>query len=412
MGAYDAVPQPYRETDLLLKGFGGLDSSLADYREKNAPGDSVVDAFINRVLAGEDPQRLAAEARANPRLMAELEGLKGQGRAADPRSAIPDVGIQNGMPAVMQPGTLPPNLSGAPQPGAPAPARPGAQPSLGAMPPRQPIVSGAYNMPAPAPRPSVISMAGTQPTQNQQLLGNAQAQYRSGAPDTGPTGPRKPLMPAERTPMEGLPGGLMPMPRPNTAVTQRPAPQPAPQAQAPQPKVRTRAEQAHALPFTQVAGAAMGRAEVARINAGSRERIAVTKADVDMATALAKQYGVNDAQHNKILALIQQETGDRQIAAMKAYTDLLQAKIGANSRLGAAQTRAATVESPDEKELRVLEQKLGAIESKPEWTKDDASLADHARTLQRIRWLHIRLGKADMGPTGGTPQAIQGPQAP
>ena len=63
------VPQPYREADLIMQGSNSLGQGIGQWAQDRAldrPGDSKLDAYIDRLLAGADPEQLKREMYNDP----------------------------------------------------------------------------------------------------------------------------------------------------------------------------------------------------------------------------------------------------------------------------------------------------------------------------------------------------------
>lgn len=339
------VPQPHREVDLISSGAQSLGNvgqqAYSTYQEQarqDAPGDPILDKFINRLMAGEDPAKLGAEARADPSLQQLLQKIASQGGAGpSPQSMVPDVGAPRGQPQVMPPGTV--NPAGGPQ-------------SLGSM--GSPQQGQSLGAPAPQPRP--------QAPQSQM--------------------PQGPLPPANYET-----GGVQ---------VSRPAAPQEPGAQ--DPKLRTVREQQRLMGIIPTLAAGQSRENVAGMQTDARRDAATLRSNTTALIAIMKENGLQDRDISNTLTKIEGLDVKQQIAVLQAITDLEKSRIGAGATLGAAATRASTGEDSAEKELRTSITALANITSKPEWQKDSASMSEFTRLTARINELQKSLGR----PAGST----------
>jgi hypothetical protein len=443
--AYNDVPQPHNPTDLVLSAFGGIDAGIANYQNQNQPGDSALDAYINRVLAGEHPEKLAAEARANPAVAAELQRLLQQGgQQSDLRHLQNDVGMPGGQPAVLPPGT---------QPHAPFAQPP--QQSLGAMGmPHGPAVGGhggpaaspapmyqsgammpPAQQPAPSSGPNMISAAGQLPPQLPSLGGYGQVAQQAMQPDGGmPQGQRSPLMPRQAEAGPPMQTAQLPPPQMQTAVSPRPmampAPQPAPQprpqpaqpmsvanrANAPaQPPVRKMPQQMQIMNSPAFAGAAAGQSRewIATQNNQTKETIALSKQELDGQVAALKSMGLSDQQISKGMQIVMTQNAENQRATLKAFVDMANEQTRAGATMGAAKARGAK-EGPSAilEDLKKLRAQVQAWRSVKDWATQ-GDLADKVSAADRqIAIYQDYLGLPREGGPEASPAPAKGGQAP
>lgn len=344
------VPQPYREADLAMRGaegIGGIAQQGYAYgvqqAAQNAPGDPALDVYLHRLIHGEDPQRLAAEAKQDPVLQDALARLHAQAQPAQPGQYVPDVGIQNGRPAVQTPGAVNPAGVTAQIP----------QSGLTQAPPAQ-----------QAP-PQLGGQAGQPPPQSS-----------LGAPAAAPQAQQ----------------GMLARP-------------PARQAFIPMVH-RTVAQQQRLAPFLPAMIAGASREDVARTQAQGRADSANLRAQTGVLITLLKEKGLDDRQIQDQLTKFEGLDIKAQIAAMNAAVSLMNVQTSAGATVGAARVRADTKEDPAEKELRSVQSAIANIVSKPEWTKDQSAVGEVARLTARIGELQRGVGREGVstpGPFVGPP---------
>lgn len=368
------VPQPHRAVDLITSGAKSLgdvgSQSYGYYMEQqrlDEPGDPALDKYFNRLLAKEDPVKVAAEARNDPSVQALLQKIASQGQPGpNPAATVPDVGMPRGQPSVLPPGTVSPS-------GGPAgPSGPGG---LAAM--------GGGQPPAPTPRPA----------QDQQPL-----PYESRSTDM------------QHSVDFYDPGSGVRTTRPGPMETTMQTAQGQPAGQ----RVRTVREQQRLMGLMPTLAAAEGRREVAGIQADAKTQAADMRNQTMALVAIMKENGLQDRDISKTLTQIEGLDVKQQIAVLKALTDIEKARIGAGATLGAAKTRAdagSGPEDPAEKELRTSINALANITSKPEWQKDAASMAEFKRLTARISELQSSLGRP-AGQTAPRRSAKPKPAAP
>ena len=330
--------------DLLSNAFGGLDSSLAQRAEQqrlDSPGDSKLDAYIDRLLAGADPEQLKAEMRNDPD--AEVRAIFGNLQtppSVSPQGMVPDLHPQGGLQA---PGAV--NPAGGP---------------------------GPYQ---PVQRP----MAPSVPAQNQQThLQNSQAiggwqPGRSLADAPGPFEGSSALIRGHEVqglgsrdasilmaqPTQGAPqvtpeqAGARVLP-PSPPAQPRQAP-PAPAQQA----GRTIREQQRLMPLIPAMEAARSREAVAKTGADTKRSTEQSKNLRLALAAVAKQRGLDEDRIQRALIATEGMDDKMQIAYFKGIMDLQAEQVRAGATLGAAKTRTAG--SGDDQRLKELSRSAASL---------------------------------------------------
>jgi hypothetical protein len=418
------VPQPHRPVDLILGGGQAIGQGLTAYADRqaqtakdNAPGDEALDRYFDRLMRGEDPQKLAQEAKYDPALQLVLGRAQGGPSVPAPGGYVPDVGTPGGQPAVLPPGTV--NPYGAP--GAPVQQQ-ATPPQSGLMGPPPPQASGMslgdYGRTQHAANAQAIGGFNPQPMQGSGLIPSREMPAQGGFPgySVGPTGPLQGLANDAAMPMSGAPNVPKNVsPPPQAAPPREQPPRPYEGGTPPTPggsmgggQRRTVAEQQRLMGIMPAMIAGASREDVARTQADARRDVSETNALKGLAIAAMKDASFDDDSIRKYMASLEGMDLKAQIAALNATIGLAKARIGADATLGSAQTRAATKEDPAEKELRTSIGSLAAITSKPEWTKDAASVAEFNRLTARVGELQRGLGREGQS----TPAPISGPPSP
>ncbi|MFT3866839.1 MAG: hypothetical protein QM729_21460 [Solirubrobacterales bacterium] len=372
--------EPLNGGQLIQQGFtdlGGAMQQKLDYdREQerlNAPGDAAFDQFINRVLAGEDPNRVAEEARRNPQIAQLLQQRLGSQGAQPVQTSQPGVNWQ--------------------QSGVPLGSGPSAQ-----MPQQAPASQ-------PAPQQSLGSMAA-QPYRAPPVSNELQGAPGAGAGMPSPSMQQYPapnsLPPANYT-AQGPNGASVQVSRPGPEQAPASAPQPAPQ----EVRRTVRQQQPYwaALP-TMVAQQGQNQ------RADGKNDAANYKAELTAMVGLLREKGLDERQQQQVLAQFAGYDSKERQAFYNGLNSLESARIRADATrdaaaMGASASRYRTDvtaetaankpqgsgESSAEKELRSLINANASIVGKPEWTKDADATAQFQANNARIQELQSAVGR-------------------
>lgn len=366
------VPQPHRPADLIIGGANSLGQMGQDmYKgwEQQQPGDPILDAYINRVVAGEDPAAVAEEAKNHGVYDMLRNKIMSQGGISGPQGTTPDLGWQGNQPTIGAPGST--NPAGGPQ----GPMG-GPQGSYG-----NPVQGGGL---VPPP-PSQQSVLGGQPKPAQELrsaLHEDQRPMRQGQVSIGQMGSEQPFnglnVPSRAG---GMDSGLsntqvlsrmaQPIqgPQVQASTAPQPAQQPRPQAQsqqAPQqpmaqaPAGRTVGQQQRLMGLLPSLVAANSRTDVARIKADAdRDRVEMTT-NMRGLVALMRQNGADDDSIRKALTAGEGLDVKAQIAFLNAMTSLQRAQI--ESQGAYARTKLGTDSKGSNDHLKTLNSQINALQ--------------------------------------------------
>lgn len=360
---------------LATQGFAGIDQQKAlkeQARQQAMPIPQALADYYQRMMNGEDPAALGAEARNHPEIQGHVESLRAGSQLQPPQ--VSHVG------------------PGAGGPGQPALYTP--QGTRDDMPPMQ----------------GLSDVQRQSHGQSQQAVGYSPPSLAGGVGDGGAS-----FMHGARTQQPAQPPmGSMSQGSPSLSMPQQPGGGPQIARQdfgTPKFKGGDTISYKDAPQFAQAASQAAGinsREQIAREAAKVKEVVQSTKSDMALQIAQLKAQGVDDATLVKLMLGTMGEQGkqERFVEGEKGRT-----KRNENSadalRFG-AKSRADGKEDPAEKELRSLQSEMGAVVSKPDWTKDPASVAEASRIQARIGELHRLVGRE--GPS--SPGPLQGPAAP
>lgn len=353
-----------------MQGAGTIGGGLAAYGQEQAldePLHPALQKYLQRLMAGEDPNQLAEQARLDPAVQEMINEARAQLSQSRPRpaDAVPDAAYQRGQPSVLAPGTISP--SGGPQGPAgsqaglaglaargnaggawnanrpllsqPSPQSQGLGAATEALQPQveqqtPPIPAQGAAQPAPQPQPDQQPLPYSQPPQRPMGAAVVNAQGASGyrAPEPGAFG--------------GMSPATSPRPRPQPA----PAAQPRPAAQAPGPATPVQSGGAPQRPLTQrdlrsmgnalpamIAGA--GRGDVARVNAQSKVQVAKMQTDVKGMLGALKERGLNTQRFDTLVLAIEKLDDAQQQAVLKELGANLRAELQASSRERVAEGR-------------------------------------------------------------------------
>lgn len=349
-------------------------------------------AYIDRLLAGADPEQLKAEASADPGLAGIFGGIQ-RGAPVSPQGMVPDLHPQGGLQA------------------------PGAVNPAGGPGPYQPVQPPQSVPQANQQQHSLAQTAVGGPGQiNPQSLGamDVPPQQAGGRPNAGLGGMDALTMMAQ--PMQGAPqvqadtrpsvSSFMPKP-------QAPAPAQAP-AQPQQPSY-TRRDLQSIAPLIPTIEAGRSREMVAKMGADTKLKTEQSKNLRLALTAKAKEEGLDARMIQSALLATEGMDDKMQIAYFKAMIDLQRTQIGAEATKSAAGIRATAPkggEDPDEKELRNLQNSIRALTAVTDWEKQP-SLAGQVQEFQRqANALATRLGKPYVNGGNTGPKPKPAPQQP
>jgi hypothetical protein len=409
------VPAPHRAADLAISAFSGLDQSVAAYtadKALDAPLNPRLAALLDRLTSGADPEQLKQEMSIDPELRELLHpSLK---QTVSPQAMVPDI-QSKGFQGIVPPGTVNPA-------GGPGPYQPVQAPPPQGQPSRPPTYQSGAVYQSNVPPPNQISAANQTPDSGKPAYGQVSAQALPDAPQPQslgamqsqpPPGPRQPLRPAVREPMQSL--GSMPMPAMDSAVAPKPAPQAAPTAKPAAGGWTKRDWQSvqGALP-SMIAG--NSREEASRMNNETKVRVENTK-NLRMAlVAKAKEAGVDADRIQKFLLDTEHMDDRMQIAVWEGLVALSVAQTRSNSNVGAAQIRAnAPKAGPNAalEDLKKLRDEEKALKAQTDWEKQPQSAQRVGEIEAQIREYQDVLGLSRPGGRAGPPQPSGGkPAAP
>lgn len=385
-----SVPQPHRAVDLIIggaKGFGdSLGTSVANYQAEqtaNAPIHPAMQAYIERLLKGEDPTKLGLEARNDPNMARMIdERLRGP-QPAGIANNVPDVGVQGGQPSLGAPGQFSPAAGPGTQPGFGGPPAAPAQPqrSLSAQPNERQANLGTFDIPLggqQVPAPGLVALP-------------RMAQPTPGAPQVSPQEAGAKVLPTSQKP----------------AAQAQPSSKGSAQPASPPITNRQFASMQNMLP---AAIAASGRQDAARIQAETKMAVARLDAEKSTLLAIMRENGMDTRHFEQMLKATETLDVSQQQAVLKAVTDLMKAQISAGATLGAARTRADAPKGPNAT-LETLKKEIDevkSLKSKTDWEKQP-------ETVQRIQELedNIKVYKEALGvPSPGKSKPSQPAQQP
>ncbi len=382
------VPQPHRPVDLIMQGASSLGGGIAsawqagrDKAEGDQPIPDVLQRYVQRILAGEDPQQVGAEAQRDPGIAALIQQHRRSPQMPNPASTVPDVGWQGG-PALGAPGQFSP--SGGPM----GPSGPGA---LGTQ-----AAQGG-------PAMSLGSMQAQQHQGAQQAI--APESYQPGWMETSRT---PPSIAAMAQPTQGAPQVTPQQAGASVGQPSRPA-----QAAQPAQRNMSRKEFGMLSPILPAAIAAGGRQEQARAVAEGRMRTEQMRAQKDTLLAIMKENGLDARVGQQLLLKLEGMDDAQQRAYLEAMTDLLKAQTQASASTGAARIRADTARGPNPtlEDLKLVQNQIRQWQSITDWQKQPTVVAKVKEAEEQVRRLRQALGIPQEG--SGTQQpAPQNKQTP
>lgn len=346
-------------------------------------------AYLDRLLAGADPDQLKAEASADPDLAGIFGSIKRNGPVS-PQGMVPDLHPRGGLQA---PGAVNPA-------GGPGPYQV-AQPATSVQQANRQEHSLAQ---------SALSGPGQISTQS---LGAMDVNMR-GRTVSGVPGMDALTMMAQ--PMQGAPQ-VTPQ-QAGAQVMQPSQPRPQPQSQ-PQPQGRqwTRRDLAQVVPLVPTIEAGRSREAVAKTNADAKMKTEQTKNLRLALQAKAKEEGLDARMIQDALLKTEGMDDKMQIAYFKGMIDVQKASISAEATKSAAGIKASAPkggEDPDEKELRNLQNAIKGLTSVTDWEKQPTLAGQVSEWRDQAQALAKRLGKpyVEGGNTGPKPKAAAPATAP
>jgi len=382
------VPQPHRPVDLMMQGASTIGQGVGAYMQDKELDKQIhpkLAAYIDRLLAGANPDQLKAEAGADPDL-AGIFGSIQRGVPVSPQGMVPDLHPQGGLQA------------------------PGAVNPAGGPGPYQPVQPPQSVPQANQQQHSLAQAAVGGPGQiNPQSLGamdvNMRGQTVQGVPGRDAlTMMAQPIQGAPQVQADTRPSVSSFMPKPQ-------APAPA----QPQQSGYTRRDLQSISPLLPTIEAGRSREMVAKLGAETKLKTEQSKNLRLALQAKAKEEGL-DARMIQAALLATEGMDDKmQIAYFRGLIDLQRSQVGAEATKSAAGIKAAAPkggEDPDEKELRNLQNSIRALTAVTDWEKQP-SLSTQVQEFQRqANALATRLGKpyVEGGSTATKPKPA--PQAP
>lgn len=414
------IPREYTDQHDVTSAFGQLDAKKAQAQKREYPVNQAYANFIQRLMdPNADASALGREAAAHPEVRAYIESLKqGMSAAPAPQDQIPQVGSVGGQTSIGAPGQFEPaHGPNGPGGGNPQPKYPGypAGPPTGevgtgynAPPPENPWervagnASPAFQAANPEQGQGMSKFVGQhqqaaqaiQPSQPMSAYSRSLAETgpAQGAPQVSPqeAGAQgwSPGQPQETRGTSGPPPWSPPSGHQYGPPNQFPPAQFSPNSDVLYP--RDLEQMQHALPSII---ASQGREQVAQTNTQGKGNVAAGNQEVQLILGKLKALGMSDATIARLRSETAKEVGRNQRFVESEKNDLTQTGMMADATKSAAGTRAATKESPAEKELRTIETEMGAITSKPDWTKDQQSVQNFNRLWSRVGELHRQVGR-------------------
>lgn len=401
------IPQPHREADLILggasqlqQGLGAIDARNREDARLNQELPAEFQEYIKRVMAGEDPAKVGAEARSHPNIAKWIDGRLKQGGQPSPAGYVPDVGPGG----ISAPGSVSP--SGAQNP---APAQSGQ--SLGAMggpPPQQ-----APQAPAPAANyashQQSLAAMGAPPQFGQVAPGGVGAQDVMMRGQMVKDVPGQDAMIMNAQPIQGPPVGSAGAQALPPSPPQQAAPQGAqPAAGRPGGRPYTVRDMQWLGPLLPTMEAGASRRAVATTAADARRDVEALRAEKGTLVAVMRENGLNDRAITETLLKLEGLDAQQQRAALHEVMATERAKIGAGASVRSAGIRAdaqmakAGPESSDEKELRNLESAIAKITSVTDWQLQPGAMDQLKQFATQHDALAKKLGKPY---AGGSEQA-------
>lgn len=390
------IPQPHRNFDLLMQGFSGLGGLGQAYAQQgqNAPLHPALQKYLDKLLNGQSPEQTAAEAKSDP-LWQEFENYIRQGgrQPIVAQQGVPDVGFQNGRPAVQAPGAVSP--AGGPQ--GPVAQQGGlgamtAPPSrdIGLQPGEESFRTVVVQAPPGQAGYSQSELAGGRPQPPNVMQGDAGSMLNmtnQAVSELGGTPNPLPREPVAQSPFTG-PNAAMSMPQPRPQPAQAPAqgqavpPRTLPAMSTATPSARPggASRQYTERDLKQVQGvlpavvAAQGRENVANINARSKADVEDKKQKVRSAIAMMRERGLDTHRAELAMQGIEKLDDQMQLAVLNLTGKLLMQKMQGESAENVAQLRRKGPENEKLKELRYkinsYNQTLAGIVRNPAWADD------------------------------------------
>ncbi|UOF79740.1 hypothetical protein [Caudoviricetes sp.] len=400
------LANPYNDTDLILGGAKTLGEGLGQMAEQaklDAPGDPLLDAYINRVLQGEDPAAVAEDARSKGvydmirnKLVSQGQGIVG------PQATTPDLGWQGGQPAIGGPGSMYP--AGGPQ----GPMGPGA-PAVGGQAPQGQHI--------PIPLGTMPKGSGTGGPGLGGPARESQTPVRQGPVSVGQMGTQQPFNGLNVPSKGGVDSGLsntqvlsqmaQPIQAPTTGMPQAQWQPPSAQRQQPQQRsgfegtsrppensypLRTHKQQQQLMGILPSLVAANSRTDVARIKADAeRDRTELTTSMRGL-VALMRQNGADNDSIRDALTAGEGLDVKSQIAFLNAMTRMHTAQMETGGAYARAKLGADTKGSNDvlktlNAQIVALHSFLGRMGSSNSQLAPDGSEVTRDEAVARLRLL-------------------------
>lgn len=380
------LPNPHNNASLIMGGFGSLGQGIQQVDQQNqmnAPGDEMLDAYINELLKpGTDPSALAQKFRENGGLEFLRARATQRGQMVSPQASTPDVSAPGGQPTLGAPGSVSP--AGGPQGplglGGSGTSHGGQGASVGQMGQAMPF-EGTDSPMAQGPNSGLGGV--------QAMLANAQ-----------PLAPQAPQGNFNQMAQQG-----------------RPSPQPRPQGGT-QPQAggarRTVAQQQRLMPLVNTLTAAQSREQVAQTQAEAKLAQTQLTQEVRGLVAVMRQNGLDDDRIQKALMAAEGLDVKQQIAVLRAITAIQTATIGAEATKGAATIKTNSSEENTRLKLikdavTSLRNQLASRDRADKYTMPDGSMGTFAEAQDALRRYEAELSHG----LGVTPAPrTEGPEQP
>lgn len=384
-----------------MQGVGGLGQAADIYakeREAQSPVHPLIQKYVERIMAGEDPVQLGREASNDPGVQMLLQSLNAGPRApVAAQKGVPDINTASTPASLAAPGTVNP------------PGGPGGLGDLvgqGAA----PAGVGASPTAATAPRPPPA-----QPTGRTVADINAAAQERATAvmrPRLETGAQLRDFAAPERPTFAGPPQAPAPAPAPQQAPAsgQAPARQPstpmqgAPARSSGTPPL-TRRDYAQVAPLMPAMIAGRSREEVQRARGEVELAVNQLKQNVRALVAERKARGEDVRQVEAALLGIEKLDVSQQQAILDYIGRREVAMINAGARMGAAQTAAARPRSGPSplseliKEANALRSQLTGMSRSDKMVAPDGTTYSFEEAQQRLEYVTGLIDAARGGPS-------------
>lgn len=385
------LPNPHNNASLIMGGFNSLGQGIQQVDQQNqmnAPGDEMLDAYINELLKpGTDPYVLAQKFREDGGLEFLRARATQRGQMVSPQASTPDVSAPGGQPTLSAPGSVSP--AGGPQ-GPLGLGAMGGQMQHGDAQPRSLGEAPANNI-----GPMSINMRGQQvngvPGMDA-LVMNAQ-----------PLAPQAPQGNFNQMAQRTVPKAQDKFAGQFNAKDQYTG-----------GARRTVAQQQRLMPLVNTLTAAQSREQVAQTQAEAKLAQTQLTQEVRGLVAVMRQNGLDDDRIQKALMAAEGLDVKQQIAVLRAIMAIQTATIGAEATKGAATIKTNSSEENTRLKLikdavTSLRNQLASRDRADKYTMPDGSMGTFAEAQDALRRYEAELSHG----LGVTPAPrTEGPEQP